>query len=202
MKKTKDLAVVLAAAVAICFALVSLLQSAPPEGKGKGEETKPIWDITEANWIDHAPNTRFAIYDPNGDSDPADDSTWTDDVVLDKETQLIWERVPVYATRTWLGSCSNKRLADRMGWRLPTQEEFGSITDYTNWDDLYGVKGLATNHPFAGIYGWFWSSTTNVDDTTMAWAVDAVRGELHWGVEKSSALYAWCVRGGQGDGGL
>ena len=41
------------------------------------EVTAPTWNIliegsaTAVRWVDHAPNPRFAIYDPNADSDPA-----------------------------------------------------------------------------------------------------------------------------------
>jgi len=85
MKKTKNLAVVLAAAVAICFALVSVLQSAPKLDKDK----LPIWEIAECDWVKHQPNPRFGICDPGT---PGDDS---DDLVLDTRTRIVWQREPL-----------------------------------------------------------------------------------------------------------
>ena len=52
----------------------------------------PIWKITQkqsaksVKWVDHDPNPRFAIYDTQTPDDPSDD------LVLDKETGLVWAR--------------------------------------------------------------------------------------------------------------
>src|SRR6185295_12383575 len=52
---------------------------------------KPIWELfidetdTPVAWIDHKPNLRFALYN-GGTTNPLDD------LVLDKETGLIWPR--------------------------------------------------------------------------------------------------------------
>lgn len=98
----KKIAVVLTLAVAFCFVLyASVAQAASTDPVNKGYFNKraknthravniPIWQITQdgnapfsVNWVDHAPNPRFAIYDPGT---PGDE---TDDLVLDKETGLV-----------------------------------------------------------------------------------------------------------------
>lgn len=43
---------------------------------------KPIWDITEASWVDHAPNSRFAVWSVGA-------PLTVDDAVFDKETGLV-----------------------------------------------------------------------------------------------------------------
>jgi hypothetical protein len=55
-------------------------------------EPIPNWQITtdgtatSVTWVDYTPNLRFAIYDNNT---PDND---TDDLVLDRETGLVWVR--------------------------------------------------------------------------------------------------------------
>lgn len=90
--------------------------------------TRPIWQITQegtaksVNWVDHTPKPRFAIYDAGT---PGDE---TDDVVLDKETGLVWERAPSSEEMNWIYAIVfysyNKYLGGRKGWRLPTVADY------------------------------------------------------------------------------
>ena len=90
---------------------------------------------TSIAWKDHAPNPRFAIYDPKGDSNPSNPATLSDDLVLDKETGLVWARdANLLGSNDWLGSntlCRELELGNRSGWRLPTVEEISSLVDPT-----------------------------------------------------------------------
>ena len=70
-------------------------------------------------WVDHKPNPRFAIYDPDTPTDEGDD------LVLDKEKWLIWARNAhlVGKPLTWkdaINHCQNLALCNLRGWRLPT----------------------------------------------------------------------------------
>jgi len=93
-------------------------------------------------WIDHSPNPRFAIYDSNTPTDEADD------VVLDKETGLVWERAPSSGMMNWdtaVCNCYDKYLGGRKGWRLPTIEELTSFVDPNN------NPTLPVGHPFSNV---------------------------------------------------
>jgi hypothetical protein len=88
----------------------------------------------------------FAIYDFGTVKDPSDD------VVLDKETGLVWERVPlapsIYQTPpTWSESqayCNALVKGGRIGWRLPTLQELSSLVDPRIGTDPL----LPSGHPF------------------------------------------------------
>ncbi len=171
----------------------------------------PLWNIfrsgtgTSIEWVDHAPNTRFAIYDPKGDSDPANPATFSDDLVLDKETGLVWARdVNLIGQRNWLDSntlCRELELGNRSGWRLPTVEELSSLVD-PGQPDLV----LPPGHPFVNIqYGSgepaYWSSTNSENPTGSAWFVNFRRGagpHLAGLGNKSIMGFVWPVRGGTG----
>jgi hypothetical protein len=209
MKKTINFAVTLAAAVAICFALVSLLQSAPPPHAGPKAE--PIWEITEANWVDHAPNTRFAIWDVEGDNitDPGPEA-YSNDVVLDKETGLVWARDAdlLGGAGEWAGLMYADRelfegpaLGGRNGWRIATVEEFGTLhAGRSN-------PALPLGHPFINVVigsgeevsteDMYWTSTTSEGDSTEAYVVEFLAPRV-WRRPKMNEYHIWPVRGGNG----
>ena len=168
--------------------------------------THPIWKLfldgtdTPVPWIDHKPNTRFSIYNPGGTSTPADD------VVLDKETGLIWPRnanVKGIALN-WLDAnttCRELKIVNRTGWRLPTVEELSSLIDtrLTN-------PALPTGHPFVGVqFGpgvWpYWTSTNYENPSAAAWFVNLGSGGAGLAAKGGSPQplgFVWPVRGGRG----
>ncbi len=152
----------------------------------------PIWDITEADWIDHGPNRRFAIYG-------CGTRTGSDDVVLDKETGLVWERSPSpNKQQSWDAAIVysyGKALAGRKGWRLPTIEELLSLVDPTNTNPT-----LPAGHPFLNVQTdyFYWSSTLGMSALPNdAWGYNFGNGDTS-NVLKSVKAYAWLVRGGYG----
>lgn len=82
--------------------------------------------------------------------------------VLDKETQLVWQRQPA-AAQTWyvaMDDCLMARIGGREGWRLPSMNELTS---------LVGSSGvLPAGHPFTGLVtnSHFWSSTSSYGGTS------------------------------------
>ena len=156
-------------------------------------------------WIDHPPNRRFSIYDPNNDSDLNNPETLSDDLVLDKETRLVWPRdANLVGQHNWLDSntlCRELELGNRSGWRLPTVEELSSLID-PGQPDL----ALPPGHPFVNIqYGSgvpaYWSSTNSENPTGAAWFVNLWRnsGPILAGLGNKSIMgYVWPVRGGTG----
>jgi hypothetical protein len=115
--------------------------------------------------------------------------------VLDKETGLVWAKMPDATQRSWQDSmvyCSSLYLGGRLGWRLPTLEELGSLVDRSNPDT---VK-LPAGHPFQNAApGNYWSSSVKTDNVANAWAVSMSNGGVVGGTKTGNGL-AWAVRGG------
>ena len=159
MGKKRKIAAIPILAVASCFALVS-----PAEA----EET-----IKSLKWADHKPNPRFAIHDPGTPTEEGDD------LVLDKETELVWARNAHLAGKqlTWEDAtvyCKNLELCNLKGWRLPTKEELSSMVDPSK-----GVPALPSGHPFINVKFTYWSSTEF--ETDWAWNVHVFTGHgCHW----------------------
>lgn len=165
----------------------------------------PIWELfidgtdTSVSWIDHKPNTRFAIYDLGGASNRADD------LVLDKETGLIWPRNanPKGSALNWLDAnttCRELRIADRIGWRLPTVEELSSLIDTRRTN-----PALPVGHPFVSVqFGqgvWaYWSSTNFENPSAAAWFVNLGSGGAGLATKGAPQVlgFIWPVRGGRG----
>jgi hypothetical protein len=163
--------------------------------------TTPNWQITvdgtatSVTWQDYAPNPRFAIYD--NDTTDVD----ADDLVLDKETGLVWQRVPLTTIITpvyWSDALINANsfhAANRAGWRVPLHEELASLVDPSQES-----PALPVGHPFIDIEAetCYWTGSVLEYDETKAWAVCI--GTNGGGVVLNKAIYGgkakvWLVHG-------
>jgi Protein of unknown function (DUF1566) len=109
--------------------------------------------------------------------------------VLDRETQLVWERAPAPTLLEWgsaFAACLPKTTGGRKGWRLPTAEELTSLQD---------ASALPPGHPFEGVqHEAFWTATSHPQIDT-AFVVFGSGGFAFY--PKSASHRAWCVRGAQ-----
>ena len=156
MKKTNRLAIILALMVSLLFAPISLAQ----------EKAKSL------KWVDHKLSPRFAIYDAGT---PADEG---DDLVLDKEKELIWARNANLAGEAliWedaLNYCQELGLGNLKGWRLPTKEELSNLTDPSQ-----GTPALPKGHPFVNVKYTYWTGTTHEDLSSDAYYVHIAQGSV------------------------
>jgi len=153
--------------------------------------TRPVWDITEARWIDHGPNPRFAIFHPGTGAGI------NQDVVLDKETRLVWQRVPDTAKKSWDAAIvysHTTAVAGRKGWRLPAIEELLSLVDPTRTNPT-----LPLGHPFSvQVDDFYWSSTLgSFQVPKFAWGYNFGNADTS-NTDKTTNRYGWLVRGGYG----
>lgn len=109
--------------------------------------------------------------------------------VLDKETQLVWQRTPASYGASWTDAanqCVSAGIGNRYGWRLPTIAELSSLA---------GAGGaLPVGHPFTGIQGnlVFWSSTGAGDANAYS---RLLTQRDAYPQPKINQLYWLCVRG-------
>ena len=117
------------------------------------------------------------------------------EAVLDKESQLVWDRTATGGIN-WVPAaahCYQKVVGGRRGWRLPTIAELATLVDVSQ-----SSPALPSGHPFSvPPTPPVWSSTTDAGDATKAWFVEFGTGDV-LSVGKGAAIFAWCVRGGQG----
>ena len=82
--------------------------------------------------------------------------------------------------------------AGQTDWRLPNVREMHSLIDLSQYD-----PALPTN-PFTGVQSsYYWSSTTNAENTNEAWFVRLNDGYVNYGSKDGNTFYVWPVRGGQ-----
>jgi hypothetical protein len=122
-------------------------------------------------------------------------SAYGNQAVLDKETQLVWQRSPSDAPFDWVGAnyhCGSLAIGGRYGWRLPSAVELMSLFDA----DSVGSDQLPAGHPFQGNFvAYFWSSTFYPASTTHALWVNPANVSYEAFLATSSGPNAWCVRG-------
>jgi uncharacterized protein DUF1566 len=176
------------------FFLLGAIVSVPAPAAGQGGPYYPMpsWDQTLRG------TKRFVLVMPiEGHGFQA---------VLDRETGLVWQRVPVEPPAfDWLTArsfCRTEYTGGRQGWRLPSVEELSSLLDVTT----ASTAGLPAGHPFDLREGSrpFWSASVSDAEALQAYVVTFVgeQGNVLPGVRvypKDYLLRAWCVRGGQGD---
>jgi hypothetical protein len=169
----------------LCVIGMGLGVSAPAQADSVGPYyATPSWDQT----LPAA--TRFIVL-----------SNFASAAVLDRETGLVWEKVPSTNTGTWFDasfSCLNSNTGGRTGWRLPALPELMSLVDRSQAN-----PSLPSGHPFtvqfSSSLSLYWSATSNGHDTTVAWAVFFGNGVVEGGDKSGVSVFlAWCVRGGPG----
>jgi len=118
------------------------------------------------------------------------------------EKEYTWEEAKDY--------CSNLTLAGYNDWRLPTIDELEKVvTDcggiavkfQDNYEQLWGKNRANTSYQkcykskgFSSYY--YWSSTTSVDYSSVAWIVGFSNGYVYSYV-KGTSNYVRCVRAGE-----
>jgi Protein of unknown function (DUF1566) len=119
------------------------------------------------------------------------------EAVLDKETQLVWQRTPsasmVSPRSSAAFACATRSTGGRLGWRLPFLHEMQSLADPAA---PLGSLALPAGHPFLAVpVGHYWTATRISGQTTGAIVDFSARGQ-NKGKYIVDPAYYWCVRAG------
>ncbi len=107
--------------------------------------------------------------------------------VLDRETGLVWERVPKPMAGSWRFAnldCARSNTGGRGGWRLPSRAELMSL-----------IVPLPAGHPFTLTGSNFWAIDDSLTEDTAAAIVNPGSFSFAHG-GKTLAVQYICVRGG------
>jgi Protein of unknown function (DUF1566) len=124
-------------------------------------------------------------------------SQFNSEAVLDKETQLVWQRTPsafMLAPRSSAAfACATRSVGGRLGWRLPSLHEMQSLADPAA---ALGSLALPVGHPFLSVpVGQYWTETRISGQTTGAIVDLGSRGQ-NKAKNIVDPAYYWCVRAG------
>jgi len=114
-------------------------------------------------------------------------------IVTDSTTGLVWQDDAVDSQMSWQSAithCEALSLGGHEDWRLPNIKELTSLVDDTKY-------GPSINDIFESkVSSFYWSSTTNADNSANAWYVLFRRGGRHHST-KDYGYYVRCVRAGE-----
>jgi hypothetical protein len=189
MRRQRDikLAVSIFMAIALALFLPGLGMAGSLEPSGPPAPTMKTLDQIPPTWDQVLPASDRFVLVMSGDG------------VLDKETGLVWEKSPSQvSTLNWhtaQSHCNDYPIAGRVGWRLPTIQEFASLIDPT-----VPSPTLPSGHPFSNVHSdVYWSATSDASNANNAWFVWLISGTgVGGGEPKTNSHYVWCVRGGSG----
>ena len=114
-------------------------------------------------------------------------------IVTDSTTGLVWQDDAIGNSMTWesaITHCEGLSLGGHEDWRLPNIKELTSLVEdtksYPSIDDIFESK----------VSSFYWSSTTNADNSANAWYVLFRRGGRHHSTKDDNS-YVRCVRAGE-----
>jgi hypothetical protein len=128
-------------------------------------------------------------------------SQFNNQAVLDRETQLVWQRAPVPVPATgWYDAmfrCRATSIGGRRGWRLPSFHELTSLADPST---ALGALALPAGHPFQSVpVGEYWTATRTPPYQDGSFGAHTVRldvsGHSNQRSVTAETYYGWCVRG-------
>lgn len=146
----------------------------------------------------------YTKLDTNGNPMPDSATSWT--MVKDNVTNLIWEvktddgsihdRDNEYnwqnAQDVFIASLNNTRFGGYSEWRVPTIKELAYILNYGTYTPAIDMAYFPNTK-----LSYYWSSTTNTNNTDYAWGIDFSIGyDGHYN-HKSGSYYVRAVRGRQ-----
>ena len=109
-------------------------------------------------------------------------------VVTDSKTGLMWQK-EYASSKTWqqaLKYCEDSTYAGYSDWRLPNKNELSSLINYEKSGSPYSYfPDMPSN--------WFWSSSTFVGNTNLAWRVNFNNGYVNYS-NKTYNINVRCVR--------
>ena len=117
--------------------------------------------------------------------------------VLDRETQLVWQRVPTLTLESLLGArtlCGKLAIAGRRGRRLPSVHELSSLT---RPDAPIGALSLPAGHPFMNVQlASYWTTNPLIPETMplAAYTIHFNGPGALLGQNAGNLNYFWCVR--------
>jgi hypothetical protein len=155
-------------------------------------------------------------YAPGDDGDLEKGLAWpnprfTDNgngTVTDNLTGLMWFKDANYVgTEVWEDALSEISILNFFNiygyddWRLPNKRELISLTHDRYYSpavpNTAGTGQWSEGDPFTNVQSnYYWSSTTYVLFTNLAWYVYMSTGHMNHN-DKTNAYYVWPVRGGQ-----
>lgn len=116
------------------------------------------------------------------------------DTAVDPATGLMWQREDDGTMRNWSNAgsyCSNLSLAGYSDWRLPTKDELVSIVDTSFGSPTINTDVFPNTQPSR-----YWSSTSYASNTTYAWDVSFLDGDVNADAKtNSNSNVVRCVRG-------
>jgi hypothetical protein len=120
-----------------------------------------------------------------------------DGTVMDHNTELMWTKnADLFGAKNWWDAtsyCWDLDLANHSDWSLPYISELNSLIDLNQLG-----PALPPDNPFTNVQsGYYWSSTTDLDDTNFAWGAVFGDGVVSLS-DKGDDGYMWCVRGDDG----
>jgi hypothetical protein len=125
-------------------------------------------------------------------------SNFQEEAVLDRTTQLIWERSPSASEVTWSTAqtrCGLKRTGGQTDWRLPSFIELMTLIEPIRHQNS-SLPALPAGHPFQRIKaGPYWTSDMSPLKPAEAYAVDFLRADVA-PRQKDQPHPFWCVKGG------
>jgi hypothetical protein len=124
------------------------------------------------------------------------------DCMIDTLTGLMWPKNGNLAGAvTWQGaldyvrnSINTVNLCGYSDWRIPSVIELESLVNAQQANSAEWLNGQRFSNVQSNYY---WSSTTYSRNTSSAWVVGIVMGDMVYG-SKADIYYAWPVRGGTG----